>query len=328
MSCASGSSGSSAGWSRRVADELSRWAAGRAPDLLGRAEAEAVAVLRDALVAAAVGGRKRKAEPRPHLEGDVMWAYGVLGEGAALPATLAGIAGGAVQPVVAGGLVALMSRVPRAEFAAEPLRDNLNDLAWLERVAREHEAVLDEVLVGATTVPLRLCTIFEDADGVRRMLEREHAALTDALARLDGRQEWGVKLLVDGQRLLGAAAPAGEAVAGEGGAAYLERRRHEREAREAARALAAEIADEVHARLRDCAIDAVTLPAQNRELSGHEGEMLLNAAYLVEAGRVEDLRAVVESLQERHGGLGARLELTGPWPPYNFVAGEAPAEPL
>ena len=56
--------------------------------------------------------------------------------------------------------------------------------------------------------------------------------------------------------------------------------------------------------------------------------MLLNAAYLVEAGRVEDLRAVVESLQERHGGLGARLELTGPWPPYNFVAGKAPAEPL
>ena len=61
------------------------------------------------------------------------------------------------------------------------------------------------------------------------------------------------------------------------------------------------------------------LPPQNRELSGHEGEMLLNAAYLVEAQRVADLRERAAELAERHAAVGARIELTGPWPPYNFV---------
>ena len=47
--------------------------------------------------------------------------------------------------------------------------------------------------------------------------------------------------------------------------------------------------------------------------------MLLNAAYLVESAKVPRLHELVDELQEQHRGLGARLELTGPWPPYNFV---------
>jgi gas vesicle protein GvpL/GvpF len=49
--------------------------------------------------------------------------------------------------------------------------------------------------------------------------------------------------------------------------------------------------------------------------------MLLNAAYLVEADRIDELRDLVSDLELRHEHLGARIELTGPWPPYNFVPG-------
>ena len=60
-------------------------------------------------------------------------------------------------------------------------------------------------------------------------------------------------------------------------------------------------------------------PAQNRELSGHEGDMVLNGAYLVERDRVEDLRALVAALEEREQAHGARIGLAGPFPPYSFV---------
>jgi hypothetical protein len=52
--------------------------------------------------------------------------------------------------------------------------------------------------------------------------------------------------------------------------------------------------------------------------------MLLNAAYLVETTRVDELRDAAAELEARHAPLGARVQLTGPWPPYNFV----PSEPL
>jgi hypothetical protein len=259
---------------------------------------------------------------------DLLWAYGVVASGTAPSASvLAGITGGAVVPLDAGGLTALVSAVPSAQFAAEPLREHLNDLDWLGRVAREHEAVLEQVLGATTVVPLRLCTIFDDAEGVERMLEREREPLTDALGRLEGRHEMGVKLLVDPARLASRPAPDGDQARGEGGAAYLARRRQERQAREEVRSVAAQLVDDVDGALRACAIDAVRLPSQNRELSGHAGEMLLNGAYLVDASGIDRLRALVGELQERHAAAGARLELTGPWPPYNFVSGERTAQP-
>jgi hypothetical protein len=46
--------------------------------------------------------------------------------------------------------------------------------------------------------------------------------------------------------------------------------------------------------------------------------MLLNGAYLVrrDDGRLQDAVAELESL---YGPRGVTYELTGPWPPYNFV---------
>jgi hypothetical protein len=340
---------------RGPASDLERWAAARAPDLLARAEADAIAVLRDALVAASVGaidGARAKApdlartqashsvrapapDPTPEPPApvstvpdetrDLLWAYCVLRDTDASAGRAHGVGAAPVERVAAEGLAALVSRVPAAEFAQEPLTRNLNDLTWLERVARAHEAVLDETLAQRTIVPLRMCTIFESEDGVREMLVRRREPLTEALDGLEGRLEWAVKVLVDGDRLIDAAgslsserAPA--ARTGEGGA-YLQRRRDERGTRAAASRLAAETAQQIHARLQDWALDAHTAPPQNRELSGHEGEMVLNASYLIERERTEELRQIVAELEEHHRGLGARIELSGPWPPYNFVPG-------
>lgn len=313
-----------------MADEIARWAAQRAPELLSRAEEEAVAALRGALLEAALRRKPepaRAAAPSPARKeaaaGHGYWAYCVMPASERLPEAVPGVEGGQLRRVESRDLAALVSRVPLDEFAAEPLRRNLNDIDWLERVARAHEAVLESALAASTVVPLRLCTIYENEAGVRRMLEEERENLGEALELLAGHQEWGVKLLVDADRLNEEArARNGESATADDrddGGAYMLRRRIERQVRETADALATEVAADVHARLQDHAAAAVTLPAQNRELSRHEGDMLLNAAYLLPTGRVDQMRRLVAELEELHRPLGARLELTGPWPPYNFV---------
>ena len=341
-------------------DELARWAAERAPELLARAEAQAVDELKRALLEAALADRpearsepgersfarppRRRESPaadertvsRPaRARGDALWAYCVARAGEPLPEGVPGVhAAGTTERIEDRDLAAIVSRVPLAEFGEEALRRNLNDLEWLERVARGHEAVLERALEGATIVPLRLCTIFEDDGAVRRMLADQRSTLVSALDLLTGHQEWGVKLIADRAALEAAArerssevdTPAEDVGASSAGSAYLLRRREERQVREAADRLAVDVADEVHARLQDWASDAVLNPPQNRDLSGHEGEMLLNGAYLVETPKVERLRELVSELQERYRDLGVRLELTGPWPPYNFVPRDPAAE--
>lgn len=301
-------------------------------------------MLRDALVDAALRQRDsaraaarspapKPAPPTDRPTGEGLWAYCVLRAGEALPDGVRGVDDAALERVEADGLAAVVSRVPLAEFGAGPLRENLNDLGWLERVAREHEAVLERTLPQSAIVPLRLCTIYESEQSVRDMLQHERDALARALDALEGRQEWGVKLIADEERLAEQARSQSaetatledELSARSSGGAYMLRRRMERQLRDAVDSLGAELAEQVHAQLRDFASDAVVLPPQNPELSGHAGRMLLNGAYLVEGESVDGLRRLVAELEESQRALGASIELTGPWPPYNFVPGGDPA---
>jgi hypothetical protein len=55
--------------------------------------------------------------------------------------------------------------------------------------------------------------------------------------------------------------------------------------------------------------------------------MLLNGAYLVDDERRSSVRSAVEALAEEYEPLGFSIELTGPWPPYNFVSPAASAVP-
>lgn len=319
-------------------DELARWAAARAPELIARAEAEAVAELKAALLRAAAEPRTGQTPPLearatveaaapvpppapvPAPAGDALWAYCVARDDAAPADGGPAVAEGALAWVRADGLAVLCSTVPLREFGEEPLRRNLNDMAWLERTARAHEAAIAHAFARETVIPLRLCTIFADEDGARRMLGERREALTAALDALAGREEWSVKLLVDPDAMAAGLREPGPEPADPGsGAAYLLLRREERRLREAVGDRAASLAEDVHARLQERAVDARVRPAQNRELSGHEGDMVLNGAYLVERDQADGLRGLVAELEARHRPLGARIELGGPYPPYSFV---------
>lgn len=62
--------------------------------------------------------------------------------------------------------------------------------------------------------------------------------------------------------------------------------------------------------LRPLVREAITRP-------GRDEAELLRAAYLVERGRVPDVRDEIARLQDQHPQLS--LLLTGPWPPYSFA---------
>jgi hypothetical protein len=222
-----------------------------------------------------------------------------------------------------GELSAAVSRVRPHEFEAEALKRNLEDLAWLERTARAHDAVLARVLAGDAVVPLRLCTIFADEDGVRGVLRREREPLLAALRRVRGRTEWSVKVLADARTLQAAARERSFALAGAedelAGRAFFARKKVERVARDDARAMIERATEEIHERLCDQAAAATTLPPQNRQLSGRSGEMVLNGAYLVERSNTAKFAALAKELDARHRDGGLAVELSGPFAPYNFA---------
>lgn len=224
-----------------------------------------------------------------------------------------GVSDAPVRTLDHDGLTAAVSTVGLDEFGEEALRANLEDLGWLERVARAHDQVVGALAANGSVAPLRLATVYLDDDGVRRTLDQRHDGIERTLARLDGRIECGVKAYLDDAE----AHRVPENAAAESGTAYLRRRRAETAQREDAERAAAATGEEIHAELVTVGVASRRHPAQDQRLGGYAGRMILNGAYLVDRDRIDDLQAAVTRLESRLPNV--RFELTGPWPPYSFA---------
>ena len=263
------------------------------------------------------------AEALPLEDGPGWYLYGVVstGEAPALEQLLGVDPRYAVGVVTEGGLAGVTSRVSLQEFDENALSERLGDAAWLEEKIRAHEQVLEGVLALASVVPCRFCTVYRSEEELLRFLAERGELLAQALERVDGRVELGVKAFVDADRYAESEPSLRElresVAAAQGGRAYLEARQLERLVDEELASFGGEIAANLHGRLLEAADDGVQLSLQRPEVSGREEEMLFNGAYLVE-DRARFERELA-SLAGEHAESGVELELTGPWPPYNFV---------
>jgi hypothetical protein len=230
-----------------------------------------------------------------------------------------------VTTVAQGAVAAVASHVPCEDFAEAPLRAHLADLEWVEGIARTHEGVVDALRTRTTVIPMRMCTVYRTEGGIREMLSRESHTLQETLDQLEGKTEWGVKVFFHPDRAPGAGEGADTAspdgTVGATGAAYMERRRHERDHKERLEHLIEQASAEIHQRLQALAADGLLNPSQRPEASGHPGEMLLNGVYLIEDEAQDRFHQEVLALQDGFAPVGLELVTSGPWPPYNFLPG-------
>ena len=220
--------------------------------------------------------------------------------------------GGPVETVHHRGLDAVVGDVPLDTFGETGLTQNLEDLGWLEQVARAHDEVVRAVAAQGPTAPLRLATICLDDDGVRARLDEWGDELAEVLDRVTGRGEWSVKVVAPAST-----GPEPDQAEPTSGAEFLRRRKAQAEQREQRHTAASAVAQDVHHQLAGHAVASRLLAPQDPRLTGASGTMLLNAAYLVDLDRADAFSAVVEDLAARHPDV--TVDGAGPWPPYSFA---------
>ena len=250
-----------------------------------------------------------------------VYVYGVsrAPPGAAME-RVGGVGGAPVQVIEDRGMVAIVSPVSLEEFGEDALRRNLEDLGWLESTARAHHAVVDAAAGHAVTVPLGLATVYRSEDRVRTALRDRREEFTEALNRITGRTEWGVKVYADLAEPVTGPEEGQKEEDAKPGTSYLRRRRVQRQTEEEARREVLMTAERIDDDLCEIAATRRLHRPQDPQLSGERGWMILNAAYLVDDGRTADFRTAVERLSGTRPEV--RLQLTGPWAPYSFATEE------
>lgn len=180
-------------------------------------------------------------------------------------------------------LPARVSLHPMRELAAvaEETDFGVRDVGEAE-IAR-HSEVVGALFGHEAILPTPVGTMFRSSEVLQRWMELHYVSLSDALAWVEGRQAARV-------HITRAQARNGDKEAGSD---------------------LADIGAEVTRSLRRHAV--ATVPLRSEAVTG----IVLTAAYLVERELWAEFVDAVESEREKHPLV--KLELTGPWPPYDFV---------
>lgn len=233
----------------------------------------------------------------------------------------AGVPGTGRPRAVEGGqgLWLIAADAPLDRYGEDAIEKGLRDLAWVSSVAVPHEAMVEHLSAAATVLPMKLFTLFRSDARAVQHVQKQRRRIDRLLQRIAGRQEWGLRVMLDELAALQSARrqakPAGARAAP--GAAFLLRKKKEqdvaRELLDASRDRAGQVFEELSAR----ADDARRRPPP----PGDAGRrVLLDAAFLLRRGRARSFKAAVRARARELSGRGYSLVLTGPWPPYNFVA--------
>jgi gas vesicle protein GvpL/GvpF len=216
---------------------------------------------------------------------------------------------------VAAGLWLVVADAPLTHWSAARIESGLRDLDWVSRCAVAHEAVVEHIArTGTAVVPMKMFTLFADDARAIAHVTRLRRKLEALLRRVAGRQEWGLRVILDERRALARAAGDGDGRAASG-TAFLLRKKAEKDAAQRLAAQARVEADRLFDHLAGRADDA----RRRRPGADTPGRLLLEAAFLVPVARARAFRAEVTRQGRALEPGGYDLNLSGPWPPYSFV---------
>jgi hypothetical protein len=194
------------------------------------------------------------------------------------------------------------------------MESNLNDIV-------AHQRVVEAARLANTVLPVRFGVILKNEEGIKKLLASSYKDYRAKLSHFSGKDELGVKVLLDKSSLkkIKEQAEQSEEIrkmkqeisSAKPGTSYFLKLRLQDAVKNETLLKIDRIVGEINNSLAEAAVD-------RRHLKNDVGEIVLNAAYLVAKSKVEDFDAKVKELRERFEKEGMTLHRSGPWAPYSF----------
>lgn len=239
-----------------------------------------------------------------------------------------GIDGNDLLLISLGKISALASYVERDSFSEEQLEYLLQDPHWLQEKANHHHEILMDFFKDFAVLPLKFCTIYHDIQGIKQEVSLKEEQLQYLINLLKNKQEWSVKVYfqkdllrnyvtAENERILSIR---GEMDKASPGRKFFLKKRIEQE-------IEKELLNETHIIMkglhRNLTIHSVQDRKKNiwsRQVTGRKDEMAFNYSFLIEKEKANEFKEEVIKFQKEYEKIGLVAELTGPWPPYDFLS--------
>ncbi|MFH9234380.1 GvpL/GvpF family gas vesicle protein [Streptomyces globisporus] len=206
-------------------------------------------------------------------------------------------------------------RTLRTDRLAAVVSDAPPGLRAKRRDVMAHQSVLEALMAGGATLPMRFGLVGPDDDEVTAALDREADAYRGRLAELGGHVEYNLKAGRDEDDLLREIMTESDEIR------QLNERTRAQGSHDDRVALGELVAREVAARRQKEAEDIAARLAEAAPRSSHAepaAQQFLNLSFLVPRTETEGFVAAVQREADRLGDAYS-FTLTGPLPPYSFV---------
>src|SRR5213596_4221074 len=131
----------------------------------------------------------------------ILYAYAIGRAGHPSPERVEAIDGSdVVRAVACGELTAFATPVDPAEYSQPVIDARSKDVEWLGAIGYRHQNVMSALMRGGTIIPLRAFTLFASEESLRRHVESEGERFAKILGRLEGKQEWTLRIEFNPQR--------------------------------------------------------------------------------------------------------------------------------
>jgi hypothetical protein len=222
-------------------------------------------------------------------------------------------------------LAAVVSEVSLAQFGEGRFEENLKDVTWAAERVMRHERVAEFLASRSALVPLRFGVMYSTPDKVRETLAGRAARLREILKDLDGREEWGLSIHVDRKKLQDGMVDLSptltdmqkRAAASAPGQRYLLEKKLETLRVTESKAETNRAVRDIRTALEPPSHAVKDLPIRPIEAK-QEPAMVGKLSFLIDRRKLKNFRAIAERMAVKYAAHGFTMELTGPWPPYNF----------
>lgn len=233
--------------------------------------------------------------------------------------------GSEIYSIGVGSIRAIVEQVSSDEFSQENLKKKLSDIHWVEDKVRYHEQVIEEIMKHTAVLPFKFATIFESEGNVKKMLQAHTSEFKLVLKNLRNKEEWGVKLYCDVEKLKDCLMNEDAILNTEKqitsstiGKAYFLKKKKESLLLDTIDNAITHYSRECFEKLKPFSIEAKINRLLPREVTERKEQMILNSAFLVDKKKLSDFIKTANTLKKYHNKKGISMYYTGPWPPYHF----------
>lgn len=223
---------------------------------------------------------------------------------------------------------AVTKLVQADEYSEENQKKNFSNFSWIEAQVRNHIEVISLIMKNNTVIPCKFGTIFKSEASLKEFLCSYSLALLENLDFVEGKEEWAVKVFSNPEFVSEKVSMDSEAirsleqqikVSSPGKSFLLKKRRTDLIEQEVERFCNNHAQECFDILKSNCELHEINklLP---KNLSGNEGEMILNASFFIKKQMVNRFVNAAHSLKKDYLSMGFELEFTGPWPPFSFIS--------